>query len=92
VSGNDASTGAGHYSRRNIIKVGAVAAAAGTLAIGVGTATASRASALGPILGTVIDYSAGVPSATAIKAAGHLALCVMFRKSALMRNGWPVSR
>ncbi|NWO16128.1 MAG: DUF1906 domain-containing protein [Corynebacterium sp.] len=72
MSGNDASTGAGHYSRRNIIKVGAVAAAAGTLAIGVGTATASRASALGPILGTVIDYSAGVPSATAIKAAGHL--------------------
>ena len=47
MSGNDASTGAGHYSRRNIIKVGAVAAAAGTLAIGVGTATASRASALG---------------------------------------------
>ena len=72
MSGNDASTGAGHYSRRNIFKVGAVAAAAGTLAIGVGTATASRASALGPILGTVIDYSAGVPSATAIKAAGHL--------------------
>lgn len=72
MSGNDASTGAGHYSRRNIIKVGAVAAAAGTLAIGVGTATASRASALGPILGTVIDYSAGVPSASAIKAAGHL--------------------
>ena len=72
MSGNDASTGAGHYSRRNIIKVGTVAAAAGTLAIGVGTATASRASALGPILGTVIDYSAGVPSASAIKAAGHL--------------------
>ena len=72
MSGNDASTGAGHYSRRNIIKVGAVAAAAGTLAIGVGTATTSRASALGPILGTVIDYSAGVPSASAIKAAGHL--------------------
>ncbi|NME89664.1 glycoside hydrolase domain-containing protein [Corynebacterium stationis] len=72
MSGNDASTGARHYSRRNIIKVGAVAAAAGTLAIGVGTATASRASALGPILGTVIDYSAGVPSASAIKAAGHL--------------------
>ncbi|WP_313679581.1 DUF1906 domain-containing protein [Corynebacterium stationis] len=72
MSGNDASTGAGHYSRRNVIKVGAVAAAAGTLAIGVGAATASRASALGPILGTVIDYSAGVPSASVIKAAGHL--------------------
>ena len=72
VSGYNASTGAAHYSRRTIIKAGAFAAAAGTLAMGVGAATASRASALGPILGTVIDYAAGVPSASAIKAAGHL--------------------
>jgi len=72
VSGNEASKGAGQYSRRNIIKAGAFAAAAGTLAIGVGTVTASRASALGPVLGTVVDYSAGVPGASALKAAGHI--------------------
>ncbi|MGO2652926.1 DUF1906 domain-containing protein [Corynebacterium casei] len=54
------------------MKAGAFAAAAGTLAVGMGTFTASRASALGPILGTVVDYSAGVPSASAMKAAGHL--------------------
>nr|WP_035095422.1 DUF1906 domain-containing protein [Corynebacterium casei] len=54
------------------MKAGAFAAAAGTLAVGMGTFTASRAAALGPILGTVVDYSAGVPSASAMKAAGHL--------------------
>ena len=70
--GNEASKAAAHYSRRTIIKAGAFAAAAGSLAVGIGTATASRASALGPILGTVVDYSAGVPSASAMKAAGHL--------------------
>ena len=70
--GNETSKGAAHYSRRNIIKVGAFAAAASTLAVGMGTVSASRASALGPILGTVIDYSAGVPSASAMKSAGHL--------------------
>lgn len=72
MSGHEASKGAAHYSRRNIMKAGAFAAAAGTLAVGMGTFTASRASALGPILGTVVDYSAGVPSASAMKAAGHL--------------------
>lgn len=72
MSGNEASKGAGQYSRRDVIKAGAFAAAAGTLAIGVGTVTASRASALGPVLGTVVDYSAGVPGASALKAAGHI--------------------
>lgn len=38
----------------------------------LGTMNAPRAHALGPILGTVIDFSAGVPSAQAIKNAGHL--------------------
>lgn len=72
MSGMDSSKGAARYSRRNIMKVGAFAAAAGTLAVGVGATNASRASALGPVLGTVVDYAAGVPSATAIKSAGHL--------------------
>src|SRR5699024_3028497 len=71
VSGNEASKGAGQYSRRNIIKAGAFAAAAGTLAIGVGTVTASRASALGPVLGTVVDYSAGIPGASTLKEIGR---------------------
>lgn len=58
-------------SRRSFLRAAAVAVAAG----GVGAATAThapRAHALGPIRGTVIDYSAGVPSAAAVKAAGHL--------------------
>ncbi|MDO4910561.1 MAG: DUF1906 domain-containing protein [Corynebacterium sp.] len=46
----------------------------GTLAAGLalGSAAAPKAHALGPILGTVLDYAAGVPSAQGIKNAGHL--------------------
>ena len=43
----------------------------GAAAITVG-APAPQASALGPVLGTVLDYAAGVPSGAAVKAAGHL--------------------
>lgn len=54
-------------SRRGFLRAAAVAIAAGTVG-----ATLPRAHAQGAILGTVIDYSAGVPSAAAVKAAGHL--------------------
>ncbi len=55
-------------NRRSFLK-----AAAGIATIGAaGILAAPQASALGPIRGTVIDYAAGVPSATSIKAAGHL--------------------
>ncbi|RSZ61494.1 DUF1906 domain-containing protein [Corynebacterium hylobatis] len=54
-------------NRRGFLRAAAVAVAAG--AVG---ATLPQAHALGPVLGTVIDYSAGVPSAAAVKAAGHL--------------------
>ena len=55
-------------NRRTFLKV-----AAGAMVIGAtGIAAAPRASARGPVLGTVIDYAAGVPSAASIKAAGHL--------------------
>ncbi|MGZ7496092.1 DUF1906 domain-containing protein [Corynebacterium sp. ZY180755] len=56
-------------SRRSFLQFAAIGAAAATL----GIAGAPKAHAqLGPILGTVIDFSAGVPSASSIKAAGHL--------------------
>lgn len=56
-------------SRRSFLQFAAMGAAAATL----GIAGAPKAHAqLGPILGTVIDFSAGVPSASSIKAAGHL--------------------
>lgn len=56
------------FSRRSILKVAAVALAAGT----VGAQTAPRAQAQNRVLGTVLDYAAGVPSASAVKAAGHI--------------------
>src|SRR5690606_37300851 len=55
-------------NRRTFLKVAAGAAAAGA----AGILVAPTATALGPILGTVIDYAAGLPSAASIKAAGHL--------------------
>ena len=55
------------FSRRGLFKVGALALTAG--AIG---AAAPNAAALGPVRGTIIDYSAGVPSPQAIKKAGHM--------------------
>ena len=54
-------------SRRSLFKAGAIALAAG--AVG---SHAPAALAVGPALGTIVDFSAGVPSAGAIKAAGHL--------------------
>lgn len=59
-------------NRRTFFKVAAGVAATGA----AGILAAPKATALdlppGPILGTVIDYAAGVPSAASIKAAGHL--------------------
>lgn len=56
-------------NRRGFLRASALALAAGA----VGTAaTAPQAAAQGRILGTVIDYAAGVPSAASIRAAGHL--------------------
>jgi hypothetical protein len=54
-------------NRRGFLRAAAVAVAAGTVG-----AALPKAHALGPVLGTVIDYSAAVPSAADIKAAGHL--------------------
>ncbi|AKK02625.1 DUF1906 domain-containing protein [Corynebacterium epidermidicanis] len=56
-----------HLSRRTFFK----AAFAGTAVIAAGSVT-PRANALPAPIGTVIDYSAGVPSAQAVKARGHL--------------------
>ena len=55
------------FSRRGLFKVGALALTAGA----IGTAV-PNAAALGRVRGTIIDYSAGVPSPQAIKKAGHM--------------------
>ncbi|MDO5512437.1 DUF1906 domain-containing protein [Corynebacterium sp.] len=57
-------------NRRGFLRTSALAVAAG--AVGTAALTTPQANAQGRILGTVIDYAAGVPSASSIKAAGHL--------------------
>lgn len=54
-------------SRRSLLKASALALTAG--AIG---AAAPSAAALGPVRGTIIDFSSGIPSPAAIKHAGHI--------------------
>lgn len=55
-------------SRRNLFRAGAA-----VLTAGVATRAMPQAvAAPGPVLGTVLDYAAGVPSAQAIKDAGHM--------------------
>ncbi|WP_051645732.1 DUF1906 domain-containing protein [Corynebacterium vitaeruminis] len=56
-------------NRRRFLQASALALGGGAL---MSTVAIPRAQALGAILGTVIDFSAGVPSASAIKAAGHM--------------------
>ena len=59
--------------RRQFLRASSLAALAAPLsAVGISTATAPSANALGPVLGTVLDYAAGVPSGAAVKAAGHI--------------------
>ncbi|AGF71839.1 DUF1906 domain-containing protein [Corynebacterium halotolerans] len=58
-------------SRRSLLRAAAVAVAAGGIGAAA-TRNAPAAHALGPVLGTVIDYSAGVPGAAAVRNAGHL--------------------
>ena len=54
-------------SRRGLLKASALAITAGA----IGTAAPSAA-ALGPVRGTIIDFSSGIPSPDAIKRAGHI--------------------
>ena len=54
-------------SRRGLLKASALALTTG--AIG---AAAPSAAALGPVRGTIIDFSSGIPSPDAIKRAGHI--------------------
>lgn len=56
-----------NLNRRSFLK-----AAAGLATIGTASMFTPKAHALGPVLGTVIDYAAGIPSAASIKNAGHL--------------------
>ncbi|WJY67587.1 DUF1906 domain-containing protein [Corynebacterium auris] len=52
------------FTRRDFFTAAATAAAAGALA--------PRAAAQPRVLGTVLDYSAGVPTGRSVRAAGHL--------------------
>nr|WP_323746819.1 DUF1906 domain-containing protein [Corynebacterium sp. Marseille-P8863] len=54
------------FNRRRLLQTTALAVAGATLGSTVQAHAQSR------ILGTVIDYSAGVPSGAAVKAAGHM--------------------
>ena len=56
-----------HVSRRELFKYAAVGSAA-AMGLAAVNSTAARADGLG----TLVDYSGGVPSAAAIAAAGHL--------------------
>lgn len=55
------------FSRRNLFKASALAVAAGAVTLGTPQAHAQR-----QVLGTVIDYAAGVPTAASVKDAGHI--------------------
>ncbi|WP_206486786.1 DUF1906 domain-containing protein [Rhodococcus sp. KRD162] len=55
-------------SRRELFKYAAAGSAAAVGLVALGTTTAHAEAGLG----TLVDYSGGVPSASAIKAAGHL--------------------
>lgn len=55
-------------SRRSILKAAGIALAAGA----VGSSALPRAHAQNRVLGTVINYAAGVPSAASVKAVGHV--------------------
>lgn len=59
------------FNRRTFLKSAGAAAAATTVAFAGITAPAARAQQR-RVLGTVVDYSAGVPQASAVKAAGHM--------------------
>lgn len=76
-------------SRRGLLKASALALTAG--AIG---AAAPSAAALGPVHGTIIDFSSGIPSPAAIKRAGHIGAIRYVsnkRPGAAWMTGKPVS-
>ena len=58
-------------SRRRFLQTAALTIAS-SFAFAAAGITAPQAFALGPVLGTVIDYAAGVPDGDTIKEAGHL--------------------
>lgn len=76
-------------NRRGFLRASAIALAAGA----VGTAAAApQATAQGRILGTVIDYAAGVPSAAAIRTAGHLGAVRYVSQRRPGTEGWMLGK
>ncbi|MDK4280829.1 DUF1906 domain-containing protein [Corynebacterium accolens] len=76
-------------SRRGLLKASALALTAGAMG-----AAAPSAAALGPVRGTIIDFSAGIPSPAAIKRAGHIGAIRYVsnkRPGAAWMTGKPVS-
>ena len=75
---------ASRISRRSLLKAAAFTITAGALT----TATAPFAKAEpGTIVGTVIDFAAGVPDAQAVRMVASLALCATCRSAAPARSG-----
>lgn len=60
----------GGMNRRTLLKTAALATVVGTLGVSAQRGTGNAYAAA--VKGTVIDYAAGVPSANAVKAAGHM--------------------
>lgn len=76
-------------SRRGLLKASALALTAGAMG-----AAAPSTAALGPVRGTIIDFSAGIPSPAAIKRAGHIGAIRYVsnkRPGAAWMTGKPVS-
>ena len=76
-------------SRRGLLKASALVLTVGA----IGTAAPS-AVALGPVRGTIIDFSSGIPSPDAIKRAGHIGAIRYVsnkRPGAAWMTGKPVS-
>ncbi|MDY6049292.1 MAG: DUF1906 domain-containing protein [Corynebacterium sp.] len=61
-------------------------------AAGFSLTTPAPAHALGPVLGTVLDYAAGVPSAAAVKAAGHLGAVRYVSQRRPGTEGWMIGK
>lgn len=59
-------------SRRSLFKAASIALAAGTVGASAITNAPKAAAYPAGVLGTIIDFAAGVPTAASVKAAGHM--------------------
>lgn len=79
-------------TRRSLFKATSIALAAGTVGAAALAAAPQAAAAQGPVLGTVIDYAAGVPSAASVKAAGHIGAIRYVSKRRPGTESWMIGK